>query len=71
MIRTYLINNKIEFYENAEMKLYTTFKVGGKADFVASPSNVAQAQQLILSLKQENIPFYFLGRGSHVIFKDE
>ncbi|MEG1781990.1 MAG: UDP-N-acetylmuramate dehydrogenase [Oscillospiraceae bacterium] len=71
MLKDFLLKNEIPFAENESMKNHTTFKVGGKADFIAMPQSVNQAQKLIIYAKEQGIPFYFLGRGSNVIFKDE
>ena len=71
MLKDFLLQNEIPFAENESMKNHTTFKVGGKADFIALPKTVAQAQKLIQYAVNKNIPYYFLGRGSNVIFKDE
>ena len=71
MIKTFLQENNIQFLENESLKKHITFKVGGNADFIALPSTTSQAIQLLEFLKKENIKYYFLGKGSNVIFRDE
>ncbi len=71
MIKTFLEDNKIQYLCNESLKKHTTFKVGGNAAFVAMPENVQQVIRLLEFLRKENIRYYFLGKGSNVIFRDE
>lgn len=70
MLKEFFQINNIAFLENESMKKHTTFKVGGKADFIAMPKNSCEAATIIRHFKENEIPFYFLGKGSNVIFKD-
>ena len=38
------------------MKNHTSFKIGGSADFLVTPRTVDQIQNLIKTLKKENVP---------------
>lgn len=71
MLKDFFEKNNISYAENESMKNHTTFKVGGNADFVVKPQSVQQAQSIIRFCNKNNIPFYFLGNGSNVVFKDE
>ena len=55
MIKTFLQENHIQFLEKESLKKHITFKVGGNADFIALPSTVSQAVQLLKFLRKENI----------------
>lgn len=71
MIENFLIENKIEYLKDESLKKHTTFKVGGKADFVVFPSNLSVLSKLIKYLNENGIKYYFLGNGSNVIFNDQ
>ena len=71
MIKTFLKDNQIQFLQNESLKKHITFKVGGEAKFVAMPQTKHQAANLLKFLKENNIKYYIIGRGSNVIFRDE
>ena len=70
MLDTFLKDNNIDFLQNESLKKHTTFKVGGNAKYIAMPKTVQQAADLLSFLKENEINYYILGRGSNVIFKD-
>ena len=53
------------------MKAHTSMKVGGPADLFFTPGSIGDIQFITGVLKKEKIPFYILGNGSNVIFRDE
>ncbi len=71
MLKEFFINNEIQFQENESMKKHTTFKVGGNADFIIYPENIDKIKKAIKFFNENNINYYYLGKGSNVIFKDE
>jgi len=71
MIKSFLQDYQIQFSENESLKKHITFKVGGEAKFVVMPTTIEQVMELIIFLKQNNIRYYVIGRGSNVIFRDE
>jgi UDP-N-acetylmuramate dehydrogenase len=50
---------------------HTTFRVGGKADYYVTPHNGEEVKEIIMFLKNSNIPYYVLGNGSNVLVSDE
>lgn len=50
---------------------YTTFQIGGKADYLATPQNASQIAELIRLCRKHNIPFVVLGNGSNVLVSDQ
>jgi len=56
--------------EDAPMAEYTSYKVGGPADFLIFPESIAQLQQLIIHLQEEAVPFFILGEGSNILVAD-
>ena len=57
--------------QNAPMKDYTSFRIGGPADLLFMPKN---RDELILGLetaKEMNIPYVILGNGSNMLVSDK
>lgn len=50
---------------------YTSFRIGGPADFYIEPADRDDLLDLIQYLGRENIPFVVLGCGSNVLVSDE
>lgn len=57
-------------YIQAEMKNYTSFKVGGPADILVTPTNNEEVASVIKLCKHEGVPFYIIGNGSNIVVKD-
>ena len=52
------------------MKLHTTFKIGGPADYLLLPSSMEEVGKILQLLKQHDIPLTILGNGSNVLVLD-
>lgn len=50
--------------------LHTSFKVGGPAQFFVQTDSVAQLQEVLNLLREKEIPFVILGKGSNVLVSD-
>jgi len=53
------------------MKKNTSFKIGGKVDYLIHPKNIEKLIQLIKVLKKYNIKYKVVGNGSNLIFSDK
>lgn len=53
-----------------ELKNYTYTHLGGKADFLITPTTYEEVQHIVHLVNKENIPFTLLGNGSNLIIKD-
>lgn len=53
------------------MKLHTTFRIGGKADYYAQPQNAEEIEKIITICKKENLPYYIIGNGSNLLVGDK
>ncbi|MDO4178811.1 MAG: UDP-N-acetylmuramate dehydrogenase [Phascolarctobacterium sp.] len=60
-----------EIKVNEPMSKHTTFKIGGPADFLATPSNVDELVALIKTAKANHVPFTLIGNGSNLIVRDK
>lgn len=65
-----LNNQKIEYKRNACMKNYTTFKIGGNADYLVEVSSKEMLRKVIDLANKNKIPFTVLGKGSNVLVSD-
>lgn len=70
-ILNFLDDSKIFYEKDVSMKNLTSIKIGANAKFVVYPKNFEQVKILILFCKKEKLLYYFLGRGSNIIAKDE
>ena len=57
--------------KNEPMSKYTTYKIGGNADYIVFPSSIEKLQILLCFIKEKNIPYKVIGHGSNLIFSDE
>lgn len=70
-LKKYVKDNQIgKCLENISLKEYTTYKVGGIANFMVYPKSIDKLILLLKYLKEKNIKFMVLGFGSNVLFSD-
>lgn len=50
---------------------HTTFKIGGKADFVIMPRKLEEIVQILMFLQKTKIAYYILGNGSNILVGDK
>jgi len=60
-----------EVLENVDLKNYNTYRIGGKARFIIKPYNIKCLIKLLKYLKEKNIKYFVLGKGSNVILPDK
>lgn len=53
------------------MSRHTSFKIGGPADLLATPSNEAELCNLLKRAKENNIPVTLVGNGSNLLVRDK
>ena len=59
-----------QILKDEPMDKHTTFRAGGKADYLVMPSNEEQVRDLVLLLKKENVPYYVMGNGRNLLVRD-
>ena len=59
-----------ELYENINLKDYNTYKIGGKAKYIVKPYDISNLIKLIQYLRDNEIKYLILGKGSNVILPD-
>lgn len=60
-----------KYEEDVYLKKYTTYKVGGKASVIVYPKNVDCLIRLLKVIKEENVKYKVLGKGSNVLFSSK
>ena len=59
-----------EVIRNAEMRQYTTLRLGGKADWLAFPRNAEEIAALYAEAGQAGLPVTVIGHGSNLLVLD-
>lgn len=67
-LKKYLPEN-ILFY-NEPLKLHSTFRIGGPADLLVTPSDDDQLFVLFDFINKNNIKYIVIGNGSNILFSD-
>lgn len=60
-----------EVLYNQDLKKYNTYKIGGKCKYLIKPFDINNLIKLIEYLKENDIRYIILGKGSNVILPDE
>lgn len=70
---TDILNKKIpaeRLIADADMKQYTSFKAGGRADLLVMPGSYDDLIYITDTLKSEGAPYMIMGNGSNILVKD-
>lgn len=60
-----------EYSLTAELKDYTSFKIGGRADIMIFPSSISVLSQLVAAIRGHELPLLVIGKGSNLLVSDE
>ncbi len=71
MINEIMANRIGDILVDADLKKYTTYRVGGRAKLLVYPKNVEKLISLLEILNRYEIKFFVLGNGSNVLFSDD
>lgn len=66
-----LIANHIPYNKQEMLSKHTTFQIGGPCAFFCRPASEQQLGRLLDVLRQRRLPFFVLGCGSNILFRDE
>ncbi|MCS6838327.1 MAG: UDP-N-acetylmuramate dehydrogenase [Bdellovibrionaceae bacterium] len=58
-------------YPDVDLKGYTSWLVGGKADYLCSPSSYHELRLCLIWAKSQGLPVTVLGGGSNVLISDD
>ncbi len=62
--------NRLTYHRNIALAPYTTFGIGGVADYLVMPHSEDSLVSLIALLRENKIPFFLCGNGSNLLFDD-
>lgn len=62
--------DKDKILKDEPMALHTSFKIGGKADFLVKPSTKDEIISILKFSKENDIPVFILGNGSNILVRD-
>ena len=62
-----IIFNEDEIIENAMMKKYTTFKIGGPSKYLVKPKTINQIIKIITLCNEHKVNYFVLGNGSNLL----
>ncbi|WP_100400337.1 UDP-N-acetylmuramate dehydrogenase [Bacillus sp. FJAT-44742] len=57
--------------ENVSLATYTSWKVGGKCRYFIEPNNKEDIQETLSICKNNNTPYFVIGKGSNILINDE
>lgn len=53
------------------MKLRTTFRIGGEADYFVTPQSSEEIKNIVTFCEKQNIPYFVCGNGSNLLVSDD
>lgn len=62
--------DKDKILKDEPMALHTSFKIGGKADFLVKPSTEDEIISILKFSKENDIPVFIVGNGSNILVRD-
>ncbi len=63
--------NSIQLQKNISLSNFTTWRIGGPAEWMAQPKNNEEIKYLINWINQKNIPCNIIGAGSNLLINDK
>ncbi len=63
--------NSIHLEKNISLSNFTTWRIGGPAEWIAQPKNIEEIKYLINWTNQKKIPCNILGAGSNLLINDK
>ena len=64
----YLLERKIKYFENFDMSLYSSWRVGAKTSLILFPNNLSEFIEVISFLNKNSIKFLITGNASNSFF---
>lgn len=57
--------------EHVSLRTMTTLRIGGNARIVVYPKNILALTQVIREIKEADVPFKLIGKGSNLLCSDD
>lgn len=65
------INTRLVWYRDEPLAPRTTFRLGGRADYLVEPSNAEEVEALVELCSREELPLFVLGSGANILVSDK
>ena len=62
---------KGNIFLNEPLNRFTTFRIGGEADYLVEPADADDLLNIIKYCNSKSMPFYVMGNGSNILISDE
>lgn len=56
---------------NEPLARFTTFRIGGDADYFVEPLDIDDTINIVKYAKEHNVPYYVMGNGSNILISDD
>ena len=63
--------NSLQLEKNISLANFTTWRIGGPAEWIAQPKNIAEINYLINWINKKKIPCNIIGNGSNLLINDK
>jgi len=63
--------NSIQLEKNISLSNFTTWRIGGPAEWIAQPKNIEEIKYLINWINKKKIPCNIIGAGSNLLINDK
>jgi len=57
--------------QNINLSDYSSFRIGGKADYFFETASLVELKKAILLARQDPLPYYLIGGGYNILFDDD
>lgn len=71
MIKNFIKEKKLEYYEEASLKRYNTYRLDTKAKYLVFPKDKYELRDLLEFLETTKEKYIVLGNGSNIILKND
>ena len=63
--------NSIQLEKNISLSNFTTWGIGGPAEWIAQPKNIEELKYIINWTNKKKVPCSIIGAGSNLLINDE
>ena len=67
----FLQKNKIEYFEDFDLALISTIKIGGRARLIVFPKNISELTKVVQWFAVSGFPFKVIGNASNLLFVED
>lgn len=71
MIKNFIEKHQIEYYEDASLKRYNTYRIDAKCKYLVFPKDKFELVELLKYLKSKKQEYIILGNGSNIILAED